>query len=382
MKDLEDHVQNIKHQVQKLEGHLPKISELFDAIKYQVTQARSARRSTYLKARYRVQALAKSMSEKAWDKTIATLVAKDVLGCVKNNAHDVVDFDLKVFGHNNSTQPKVIVNASAVSDSTMVHFWDAGSEFTKAFRAEIEQREPSEATCVETLDKGMAQNSGWSTARHSMGPETVKESTFKTLLDGVEPSYLTDRGAAPWVLSFRRFCFKSGANCLPMSGVGSLVWTPADGKHVTLLLLPLVNILRRGISLENLWSFLGTQAGEEFFAGTEQEPSPVVILHASPGSVVYVPWGYLAQPVFLGVKCEDMKPLNIGFHYLFVESWAAKLTPQCRAAVLKHNLDAFKTKSGVQRWQEMAATLTSFMGSLEVSPGAASAAAGVAPTGA
>jgi len=79
-----------------------------------------------------------------------------------------------------------------------------------------------------------------------------------------------------------------------MMTISHFCWNGGGKIHVFVLALELGAFLKEGITISGIEKVLSKDEGVSILAGSKS-----MVLHIAPGSVAFVPWGYVTTPLFV-----------------------------------------------------------------------------------
>eukprot|EP00959_Pyramimonas_sp_CCMP1952_P241906 5056378-Pyramimonas_sp.AAC.1 len=109
-------------------------------------------------------------------------------------------------------------------------------------------------------------------------------------------------------------------------------------------------ILRQGISLTDVKAFLSGESAEEFMTDSEN----VICIYAPKHSVIYVPWGWIPQPIYYypGCRNKEVDAWQFILHIpQIVTADAAKMSDELKKAANHMNMSYVSTLTQSQ-WKE------------------------------
>lgn len=101
----------------------------------------------------------------------------------------------------------------------------------------------------------------------------------------------TDAGTEPWLMTYRSSQWRYGPSHWPLPGLGALVLPVSEGVKHTFLSAPYEELLKCGIALPDLQTFLGTDSGVKF------AEAHLVQTKLCVGTAMWLPPGWFALPL-------------------------------------------------------------------------------------
>ena len=172
------------------------------------------------------------------------------------------------------------------SDSIQVWSASSGHAVVGIWEGILEEHEQVVSDKKGSHDAKMTDNPSWLGCIGSIGIDAKKlreELEFADDLDG-------HRGAGVWLSTNKPNKPRIGPTACPLTCTGQLI-CPSD-KDTFLILCRTSAILKSGIALNDLKFFLNGPSGAAFI-----ESDNFKVLYIIKGSVVYVPWGWVAIPL-------------------------------------------------------------------------------------
>lgn len=103
-------------------------------------------------------------------------------------------------------------------------------------------------------------------------------------------------GGCPWMVSLIPGAWAPGNPTNIVLGIASLVH--AFQADIALFIFPVSMVLDQGVSLSDVWSFIGTATGLQLLA------KHAVVIYVPQGATAFVPTGFLSVPLFWGNNTE------------------------------------------------------------------------------
>jgi len=122
------------------------------------------------------------------------------------------------------------------------------------------------------------------------------------------------------------------------------------------LIIDVVKVIKQGIVLPDIASFLGSSSGQDFIK------KEGILIYMEPDTYLWTPWGCLSIPLYFSM---DMQPDRMSWQHVWALSHYAsalvaedKLDPAVTAAIIKYSKDHYlagDTRMFQQRGQYLAA---------------------------
>ncbi len=212
---------------------------------------------------------------------------------------------------------------------------DALSLFTKEdhpsakFMDSHQDQHHTLSAVVETMAQAMKENKHWPGA---LGPVAAAHKDFdKGCLDKIE--FEAEEGASSWVMSCRKNSRRFGLAAWPLPGIATVFQALEVMQYVMITYAE--DILKEGIVLANFEKFVTNMSGWEWL----KLHSFVVVVPAK--AFLYLPYGWLAQPVHLVLK-EDQGVAEVAYGWalpLLSKTWFEELPAEVRLAIQVFNTD-------------------------------------------
>jgi hypothetical protein len=164
-------------------------------------------------------------------------------------------------------------------------------------------------------------------------------------IDGKSLTSLGEAGGSPWLAVRRSLTAAFGCQQWPLPGIGSLA-QPLDSE-VWMLLFPVGALLKLGIAMPDLPRFLEQEQGEQFWN------SNCLIIKVPHGSVLWIPFGYIAAPVANLQGDKSPEYARIWTVPILLKEFADAIAPTpVMSAIFAFNKDHFTRKSDQILWQQ------------------------------
>lgn len=172
----------------------------------------------------------------------------------------------------------------------------------------------------------------------------------------------TSDGMEPWLMVCKAFGFRYGPAHVPLPGCGTLVSVLGKGVEVYIAAMPITGRLEKGISPEDIPTFLATSTGMQFFKDS-------CIFFRLPGhGVAYIPYGWSAIPLVVPMnflEAPEAKKADVAeekdkgketldcpllFTPLLDANWATEFGRAGWAAVHERNETYLQTAAAKRLW--------------------------------
>ena len=277
----------ISNSLAAMEAHQVNLEQLVDALKFNVREAGDKSHANYMRTRYVAMKICNKLTSYKTPEKIATFMAK--LMKPKSNADDNTTIDLMLV-----QLPKVSLQNTLVSIESEVTS-DLGKPHLIVTSDDISaQVVLFDASMMETireriasLSKSVKENESWNGAMLKV-PLVEKAVNISKFLP-VDDIVCAD-GRAPWLVAAKGVRY--GPKAIPLPGMPTLV---IGFTNISMMIVPIKPILKVGITMHNLTTFLETKDGQDIVS------SHASLVNVCDGDVIYCPLGHIAMPIFAGV---------------------------------------------------------------------------------
>jgi hypothetical protein len=231
------------------------------------------------------------------------------------------------------------------------------------------------------LQKSIVEHPTWKGAMIRV--DTCSEYEFKDWPEAADFLSVGDIGNSPWATCAKPWAWRYGPFAWPMPGFGSWVQASETAFDITLLIVPVEGVVKQGIALKDLPSFLETPSGSTYAADS------AIVLKLPPGAVAFVPFGFLDVPLVAEVdekekdqendqekekdheKAKDKQKIatenaiaTLWVWSPLVKTWAADVDPQAWAAIVSWNRDYMAKHATTKIWNDREKVFSKFVGSV------------------
>jgi predicted heme/steroid binding protein len=163
-------------------------------------------------------------------------------------------------------------------------------------------------------------------------------------------------GNRPFLTTCARNVHRTGPPCFPMPGAGCFV--VSVGEPVMLVCSKVDELLSNGIVLANVPKFFSSDAGAAMIlSGT------VVLIEVPAGAIAFVPWGFVADPLYFNNCAKNDKVAAKWAHCIHMGVFDVDLAKQIskEAFLAIHNsIQDHLSKETNQMWKDRAAFWADF----------------------
>ena len=162
------------------------------------------------------------------------------------------------------------------------------------------------------------------------------------------PALLEEPGSLPWLNCFLPWAWRTGPGAWPMPGIGSFVKSLDNLVYLQIISIEAFN--SQGVGPTDIPACLETETGGRLWDTSS------MILPLAPGSVAWVPYGYVTYPLIVGdVDSKKKGPAagdcgKVVVLPLFSQSEATKLDEAVWKALVIHNRQHFKKMLSKDLW--------------------------------
>lgn len=107
------------------------------------------------------------------------------------------------------------------------------------------------------------------------------------------------KGTNPWLVMQRLYSWRAGPAQFPLPGISALIAPMTAEYSLYVMVLPMAELLKKGIALADCHSFLASGLGGNIY---QTYGRTILIPH---GAALYVPRGWLAFPAVLPLTSPD-----------------------------------------------------------------------------
>ena len=153
-------------------------------------------------------------------------------------------------------------------------------------------------------------------------------------LKNFAPTVVTDlplpvsNGNKPMLVTCRRNSLRRGPAAIPFAGAATLL--TCLESSIFFLVIAVEAILKEGVVLADLDGFLDTPTGEKMLMGPSAK-----IFEVKAGTTLYVPFGFVAEPVFLCTAAKNDKDAKQWGHFLSVNLLSVDFAKKCPSRVFQ-----------------------------------------------
>jgi hypothetical protein len=326
-------------------------ASLIQSCEILVGSQQKEKRSVYLKKNHQNNKVASALKAGGFAKHIATHIGALVAPLLNLAEQGKTTTD----GENTWLPP--VINASAGVcfdadddfDHNSIAIWSKPPAVMKAVYTACETSIVKQTT--KAGDKMAAHFADWNGAQSKVEFEPKN-------YGGVQ----LDEGFGPFVVSIKKDAPRFGPSAFPLPIVGCYI-SPMSANMIVLL-YNVKEILKQGITLNDIKSFLGTPSGSIFL---KSENTRAVFLPV--GSTLHVPWGWLPQPLYYNPAPKNEK-VDSCLHFLHVPVISQSLAQSIDKQVLKAastSIEAHLKTCTAQFWKERSEACTKFFLHVELS---------------
>jgi hypothetical protein len=314
------------------------LRKLVEVVEHHMTECRAVKKKNYYKARYCKSKISDLLIAGECSDKIAFNVAKSIV----DGAGDCVD---------SSDLAELCVLTFCIGDTSIwivekitdpckpAVITSKEGEMEKFVAAVIDKSVMTVDAAYEKLTRVLTKEETWMGCATKVDSVTHRIDATDAL--GQQLDYMTDAGAEPWMLALRPGAWRTKPAKVPLPGVCQVMRSMNRVVHV--LLVPSALLLVEGINLSEVEEHLKTKKGGEFFIDN------CLIVNLKPLEMLFVPFGYLAIPMFFRVSddSEDLDPLAyVWIMPLFVKEWREKCASNLIQSVRAFNLATLRAKTG------------------------------------
>jgi hypothetical protein len=317
------------------------LKEQVDAVDEHIRDSRVDKKKHYFKARYCKTKIIDMLVASKCPKKLATLLSASIVG-LNQVAVDSSDLSLLSLRAMAADEKKVEVNTK-VEQPSKITLIKQGGECCKLITNIIEDSVMPIKVADEKIRTALTKSTDWSGANTKVDMLKKFDTTegLSAQLDHMESV-----GASPFLCCLRAGAWRAKASQLCFAGCGS-VFRAVD-RNITILMIPIQPLLSQGISLGEIFSFLDSKVGGQFF----QEDCTIVNL--GQGDALFVPFGVFAIPIFLGAgdtSDSDDPMACVWVLPCFVSTWRDAVAKPVLEAIKSYNLETLREKPG-SMWKQ------------------------------
>lgn len=246
-----------------------------DAMLFVIAQAKKALKADRNADRYRRSKLANRFVTGGVGRAFSKVLAAGVDICMRND----------------SQMPHSVDPATDAFDVEKVTSFTAASELGQGLLSAAAAFESSVKSKQASLTKFLKETPGVGGGMMRIDCDVGAIAPALTHLQPLDPS---DKGHLPWAVAMRAHSWRHGPSSFPMPGYGCLVQNSSDLCDIALVFLPIASVVNKGVSADDLHSFLETTTGADVFH------AKCIVLKAPPKSFFWCPYGWLCLPFALG----------------------------------------------------------------------------------
>jgi hypothetical protein len=167
--------------------------------------------------------------------------------------------------------------------------WDVADETTKQVQALMLQETFAGAVVSRkaSLSTALVEHPSWGGAMCKM--EVDLEAFLKMFPEDIRGDFLDDKGACPWLVAVKPWMLRYGPSSWPMPGIGALILPM--GEDVSILILPMKEMLAQGIAVPDLMNFTETPSGLKYVQDFGR------VINVVAGGALWVPYGWISLAV-------------------------------------------------------------------------------------
>lgn len=269
----EDTKQKILDAIRELRSASLQAEPEFEAMMFIISQAKKVVKASRNADRYRKAKLANRFVAGGVGRSFAKHLVASVDACMRRD----------------SKMAHVVDPSPEAFDSEKVTSFTIDSEFGKGLFGVAAALEDNVKSKQASLTKFLKDTPSVGMMRIDCDPGALAPAL--ALMSTLDPQ---DKGHLPWAVAMRAHTWRHGPSSFPTPGYGSFVQNSPGFPDMVLMFLPIASVVNKGVSADDLHSFLETSTGADVFQ------SKALILKASPTTIFWCPYGYLCLPFALG----------------------------------------------------------------------------------
>lgn len=173
--------------------------------------------------------------------------------------------------------------------------WDVTTEISKHVQALFSEVPFASAMDAKkaSLSGALVEHSLWGGAMCKIDVEL--DAFMKMFPEDIRGDFLEDKGACPWLVAVRPWALRYGPSSWPMPGLGSVIMPL--GEDVSILILPVREMLAQGVAVPDMMNFTETPSGLKYVQDFGK------IINVVSGGALWVPYGWIS----IAVICKPVK---------------------------------------------------------------------------
>lgn len=332
---------------EKFSQRRAKAEEQLEAIAYLQQMERKAVRKVQMQDRYKRLRVANKLLAKGFKPQMAKHLAAIIEGDDFGSDAASAPFTNKVFS------PHVVGKWSATTEGGEGEPHQLHSPLDKILR----QYPETVQALMDKLAKTINENDEWLGAMSKLSYAPTAKMVEELGLDA-ECESAGDLGVAPWLVATKPNTWRFGPANWPLPGVGG--FAQALNDNMVLVLFKAEDVISNGIAIGEMQAFCETEKGKGYLASAS-----VRVVCLSRGDLVWVPFGWIAPPLYVPVGDANEQKYGFLINWSFFASgWAAETLEPSWLATSSWITDHLEMQGTSKQWSRRSEVFKNFVGSV------------------